>query len=161
MRNIFGRLKNWHNRRKTSRIVDREIADLRKQLVSKGMKDDPIMHTLNNFYLQIIDTGMAYRNHFKQSPFLEVFNVPYKAIVFGNERVYPDGKHSKVFLQQTPHQFFETLDKTLEETYIDKNEVKKLAASKNYDDRLKMYHLLLPAYIRMRELGYTKGELTG
>ena len=129
---------------------------------AKMVHSDPIMFYLNNFHLQIFDTG-GYRRSFQVVPqYKEQFNTPHRKIVIetgkGSQRVYPDKSHSRVFLRQSPKEFFETVNRALKETGIDVNELKKLAISG--DDRIALLHLLLPTFIKMREWGYKKRELT-
>ena len=72
--------------------------------------------------------------------------------------------HSDLKLNQTPRQFFETIDKVLQELDIPVDEIKRLqhlgyAEGKNIEYML--YQLTFPAYVKLREIGYTKQDLVG
>lgn len=152
-------------RKLSGKSMEKKVwAEIEKKYDSLGKEKGhhhPVWYYLNNFILHVIGVGGAYR---KNSIVKENWNVPHKKILVnlseGKERVFPDKGHSKVFLRQTPREFYETVDRALKETNADVAEIKRQIASRNAD-YIKVNQMLLPAYIRLRELGYNHLELIG
>jgi len=80
------------------------------------------------------------------------------------EEEYRKDVGSELWKQQTFRQFFETIDHVLDELKIPIEEIKRLQdlikGSRNDNDGRdpldKLNELILPAYIRLREMGYNR-----
>lgn len=112
-------------------------------------------HYFNNFYLKFFPLERTCCRSF--------WDVPLKVSL-------PNLKEcSKLYYGQSPHEFYETIDRTVEETGISLDEVTCLVKRRPEDEDVvafnrwhkKFCDLILPAYIRLREIGYNQQDLTG
>jgi hypothetical protein len=72
------------------------------------------------------------------------------------------GRHSRVYLRQTPRQFYQTVEKAYRDAGLDPVKVmdfEKRSSSALPNELSEIYRYVLPAYIKLREWGYTHGEL--
>ncbi len=136
-------------------VVENEIGAAKKNAIEGT---DPVRGFLNNFHLKMHEIGTRH-----WISLIEMnFDVPHGKIASSRtgEKVFPANGHSSIFLNQTPRQFFENVFRAFQKTGADFSKVKQLSASKSLEDRVIASRLALPAYIRLRSLGYTHSELT-
>jgi len=122
---------------------------LAKEALGRAQKGEGIVTGyLNNFVLQVLDGG--YRRIMGESG---NWDVP-------NRKIPDDMGHSRVFLRQTPREFYGVVDRALTECGVDKAEIERLWEEKKMEHVDKVDRLILPAYVKLREWGYKHGELT-
>lgn len=95
-----------------------------------------------------------------------MWNRPYRDWLsenFSDKFLQSSEEHSKIYLEQTGKQFFETVDQVLKRNGIPKKRVKDLAKkiSNDFYDIKEFCDLVAPIYEELRNMGYTKHELTG
>ena len=73
--------------------------------------------------------------------------------------------HSDLRKSQTPREFFKTIDDVITDSGIDINEIKRLQNLNKIDNQgshyKKLYDLVLPVYIKLREIGYERTDFIG
>lgn len=102
---------------------------------------------LNNFHHKLpderYDRGGVYRSYFED----EEWDTPFR-ILNGESPARP----SELYLDQTPAEFFSTIDSAIEDCGIDLERLKTLQADKwNIKE---IHSFVLPIYVRLREMGY-------
>lgn len=78
-------------------------------------------------------------------------------------KYFQKGKNSDLLLSQTPKEFFETIDGVLVELGIDINQIGQYQHDMiegDHDAQLKILDLVEPAYVKLREMGYNRVDLT-
>ena len=107
-----------------------------------------IENYLNNFILHLPDNrfknGGYYRRYYNSTQWVTKFKDMPRHI---------DKGHSDLFMNQSPKEFYETIDKTIVDCGLSLEEIRELWKK---DEKMKLWELSLPIYIRLRELGYNK-----
>lgn len=62
--------------------------------------------------------------------------------------------HSELLLNQSPHEFYDAIDKLLRESNVDLDEIKRLQTNDTFDDFLKMHDMAAPTFIQLLKMGY-------
>lgn len=116
---------------------------------------------LNNFYMNLPDNTYEHGGYYRDLA-VEVRNMDKSQLEDGadlDEEVKLG--HSELFLNQKMRDFFDTVDKVLVEEGISIDEVKKLQklGRKDFSKIKELYELVFPAYVRLRDMGYTHADL--
>ena len=75
---------------------------------------------------------------------------------------YLDDPRLKKEAGKTPRQFFSDVDRALQETGVDMVKLRELMQRyKELEVRKKIFKLVFPAYVRLREMSYTRRDLVG
>jgi hypothetical protein len=75
---------------------------------------------------------------------------------------YLDEKECSPAAGKTPREFFADVDLAIRETGVDMEELTRLMENyKELETRKKIFKLTFPAYIKLREMGYTRKDLNG
>lgn len=71
-------------------------------------------------------------------------------------------EHSETYRNQTPRQFFETVDLALKESGISMEEYNRIRQLVKADHKYweNFYELVTPVYIKLRQMGYNEADLT-
>ena len=119
----------------------------------------------NNFCLYLPADGYEMGGLHRQEEFRYGFwNRPVKGFYEERRLPYPKGM-SQLRLNQTGEQFYRIFDAALEAENTPVAEIKILQVKtmnpkEDRENRAKMYKLALPAYIRLRAVGYSHTDLT-
>ena len=131
-------------------IVEAEIKEYKKKY-----GEDWQAYYFNNFGFNLPDDdcehGGYYRETFAKSGWLDM-------TIAKRDPANKLG-YSYLYRNQTARDFFKTVDQTLEEQGISLKEIKRLQHLKNREGSehwKKLSELVLPAYIKLRELGYQR-----
>ncbi|GEM_PF-3485171 len=115
----------------------------------------------NNFYLRFTKTE---RDFLKKS-LSNVWNISRREWLNDNPQ-----NESELYVNQSLQQYYETVDCVVEEAGISSDELQKLIqeivkSPSDFTQFSRIYKqfcdLILPVYVRLRELGYSQQDLTG
>ncbi len=142
--------------------IEREL----KKYIDEYGERSGLVHLMNNFLFNLPTPSYeqeSYRKRVNQRNEWDVTYIEFIKKVSPNDVFQEQLKyHSDLKLNQTPRQFFETIDKVLEELNIPVNEVKRLLEIRFKEGKNTMpelYKLTLSAYLKLREMGYTRQDL--
>lgn len=115
---------------------------------------------LNNFHLRLRCFGDQRGDDILE----ENLHVPNRVRLKGKDM----SGYSRVFLRQTPHEFYEAVDTAVRESGIDFKRLQQIQekylssrGAITVEEKIERAKIILPVYIKLRECGYTKRELTG
>ena len=122
-----------------SKVIEREINKSKKEY-----GDEWYLKYFNNFYGNL--PGGLYRD-----PLLFPRHIRDKKIIDFEE---PNDKLSRIRLNQSTLEFHKTIDDVIKELRLNPREITEAQEKykKHYD--LELFDLIIPIYIRLREMGY-------
>jgi len=120
-------------------------------------------HFLNNFYMRVLPENnnrwITMRDKEKKSGCWDKKQ---------RDTIEHPEEHSDLWLNQKPKEFFETIDRVIEELDTDgeiKRTIDKLCNVSDYKERGEVQDALeeklIPVFERLTAMGYTRNELTG
>lgn len=147
-------------------LLGNEQILLEQSIIAEGerlLKENPAEWPgfLNNFYRQVLPEGSAlWKTSRKRDKESDNWNKKHRDII-----EYTQG-HSSLWLNQTPREFFETIDKVTKELDVDgeiRRAIDKLCEVTNYQERQiaqeEFEKKLIPIFARLVAMGYTRQEL--
>ena len=170
------------NMNKVKRTMEQIVAEEIEQSKRQYGERTGFRYYFNNFYLSLPSDDFNHGGPNRDTAIeLRIFDIPHEVYIKnlseGDNRLAQRllKMHSPLYLQQTPKQFFETIDKVLAEKGIPLEEVKMLqhevfvikskdgliAEPRTDKEVIELFNRVLPAYIKLREMGYTYRDLCG
>jgi hypothetical protein len=143
-------------------------SELEQSIIARGkklLKEEPDKWPgfLNNFHMQVIPEKSRWRTRREQARSLGYWDKKNKDTTTDNPAV-----HSNLWLNQTPKEFFETIDKVIAELDTDGKIVEAInnfCNIKRYEEKDKtldeLDEKLIPVFARLVVMGYTMQELRG
>lgn len=110
-------------------------------------------------YHQAAKTGVTSLNRRYMAVRFGLLDKPHKEPVISNHRFTAEDGFSQRFLDESPRQFYETLDEAVWESGISQEELMLLLTeTRQIGSRENLYQRLTPAYIKLRTMGYNHAD---
>lgn len=138
-------------------LIDKEGLSVMNNFVLRLSRDGDLATT------EILASSLAtldIHNHRHIAFYLGIIDIPWGEVFDGEIRKHQDPRYpnSELFLNQTPREFFNTVDGVLDILCYDREEIARLYG--NIGRQQEFYMWLKPAFLKLIEMGYTPKDLT-
>jgi len=140
-------------------IIEREFKEYSKKYPNAAMAK-----YLNNFFFRLPDSRFDNNGYYRRVYTVEIRKKSFRELTedfakkHGLYFARESSKHSELYLNQSPEEFYATVDSLIEDCGLNLETIQQMHEGTNTMTVLNDY--AFPVYIKLREMGYTHMELT-
>ena len=119
---------------------------------------------LNNFFFRLPDNRFDNNGYYRQTYTGEKWKKTFRefkeefAKTYGSDFARESRNNSELYLNQSPAEFYATVDSLIEDCGLDVNKIQQM--QENHTPQISLNDYAFPVYVKLRDMGYTHRDLT-